>query len=263
MLRRWSFTLIAVLAVAAAVGTGWGIAGYRLRGASAFGGSPGGGLVAGARTRIVGDSSVQRRLLREILTALGPTEIRQLRVVRVPGGVDLEAPGQAIRAAFEVWVVGAAFFYRSADQRLPPVVDVSVGRVSFPTSNAGRRPTRATASSVVATRRMIHQLAVDSGAQVMALAVSAPDALAVELRVRVGNAASFLQDRLRALVIGARAYDSRYDGLFVEVDDVRGVVWASASTPLGGEDYVRPSLSGCNPFPPPSPSGQTLRGCPR
>jgi hypothetical protein len=94
----------------------------------------------------------------------------------------------------------------------------------------------------------MHRLALASGAHVVNVPVRTPDALAVALRVRVNNAARFLQDRLRGLVLGARAHETRYDGLLVEVDDARGVAWASANTPLGGEEYRNPSLSGCDPF---------------
>ena len=107
----------------------------------------------------------------------------------------------------------------------------------------------------------MRRLALASGAHVVNLAVRTPDALAVLLRVRVHDAARFLQDRLRGLVLGARAHETRYDGLLVEVDDAGGVAWAIADTPVGGEEYRRPSLSGCDPFPPPGPQGQAPQTC--
>jgi hypothetical protein len=167
------------------------------------------------------------------------------------------------RAAFEVWVVGAAFFYRSADQHLPRVLEVSAGQVSFPTSNAGPRPPRATAASVADTRRQMRRLALASGARVVELRVWTPDALEVVLRVRANNAARFLQDRLSGLILGARAHETRYDGLLVEVDDAQGVTWASANTPLGGDEYRNPRVSGCDPFPPPGPQVRAPQPCPR
>jgi hypothetical protein len=266
MVRGLSLIFVSVLALAAILGAASGHDNHRVVQPSPVAGLAVEGPDAGAGTRIVGGSGAQRRVLREILASLGPTDIRLLRVVRVHGGVRLQAPAQAFRAAFdraafEVWVVGAAFFYRSADQRLPRVVEVSAGQVGFPTTNAGPRPPRATASSVAATRRQMYRLALASGAQVVNLAVRTPDALAVLLRVRVNNAARFLQSRLRGLVLGARAHETRYDGLLVEVDDARGVVWASANTPLGGDEYRNPSLSGCDPFPPPGPQGQARQPC--
>jgi hypothetical protein len=258
MVRGLALISVSVLVVAAALGAASGHAEHRVVQPISVAGLATDGTDVGAATRIVGGSGAQRRLLREILASLGPTDVRQLRLVRVHGGVKLQAPAQAVRgvfdrAAFEAWVVGAAFFYRSADQRLPHVVEVSAGQVGFPTNNAGPRPPRATASSVAATRRQMHRLVLASGAHVVNLAVRTPDALAVVLRVRVNNAARFLQDRLRDLVLGARAHETRYDGLLVEVDDARGVAWASANTPLGGEEYRNPSLRRYDPFPPPGP----------
>jgi hypothetical protein len=266
MVRRLSLISVTVLAATAALAAASRHAKHHVVQPSPVAGLAANGPDAGAGTRIIGGSGAERRLLREILASLGPTDIRQLRVVRVHGGVKLQAPAHAFRAvfdraAFEVWVVGAAFFYRSADQRLPRVVEVSAGQVGFPTINAGPRPRRATASSVAATRRQMYRLALASGAHVVNLAVRTPDALAVVLRVRVNNAATFLQSRLRALVLGARAHETRYDGLLVEVDDARGVAWASANTPLGGEEYRNPTLSGCDPFPPPGPQGQAQQPC--
>lgn len=213
-------------------------------------------------TRIVAGTAPQRSLLRSILAALAPTHVRLLRVVRVRGGVKLQAPAQAVRAEWEVLVTGLVFFDRSAEQRLPPVLEVDVGQVGWPTLDAGRRPPHATRASVAATRRMMRRLALVSGARVAELTVSAPDTLAVVLRLRVSDAARFLQDRLRTLVLSADTRESRYEGLFIEVDDARGIAWADGETRLGGEGYVRPSLSGCNPFPPPGPASPTYERCP-
>jgi hypothetical protein len=221
-----------------------------------------------SRTRIIGGSAAQRSLLRTILAALGPTGVAKVRVVPVRGGVSLDAPVQAPRASWQFLVVGVAFFTRSADQHLPPVGELDAGHVGWPTSNTSNwsRPPRATRASVRSARRMMRRLALAAGAGAFEVTVSAPDALVVSLQLRVQNAARFLQNRLRTLVLGAEAHASRYDGLFIEVDDAHGVAWASGDTPLGGLDYVRPSLSGCNPFPPPGPSGSsypttTVLGC--
>jgi hypothetical protein len=89
--------------------------------------------------------------------------------------------------------------------------------------------------------------------------VTAPDAVAVALRIRVENAARFLPRQLRRLMLRAQARASAYDGLYVEVDDAQGPAWISAESRLGGDDYVRPKLAACNPFPPPGP-GPGLQG---
>jgi hypothetical protein len=145
---------------------------------------------------------------------------------------------------------------------LPRVLEVDVRQSGWPTSNAsGRRPPRATTASAAATRRTMLRLAVASGARVAELAVSTPDALAVALRLQVTGAAKFLHHQLRALLLQARAYESRYEGLYVEVDDTHGTAWTSAEARLGGVSYVRPSLRGCDPFPPPGLPG-SIPPCP-
>jgi hypothetical protein len=220
------------------------------------------GKAAGAGTAIIGGTVAQRSLLRAILAALVPTHVPLVRIVRADGGVKLQAPALAIRATWGVAVTGGVFFERSAAQHLPPVLEVDVGQIGWPTLDAGPRPPLATRARVVATGRVIRRLALASGARIEELTVSAPDALAVVLRLRVSNAASFLHERLRLLVLGAQAHEARYDGLFLEVDDAHGIAWADGETQLGGESYVRPRLSGCNPFPPPGPATPTYQRCP-
>jgi hypothetical protein len=213
-------------------------------------------------TRIIGGSAPQRALLRTILATLVPTHVRVLRVVRLRGGVELDSPTQAVRATWEVLVTGGVFFDRSAEQSLPPVLEVDAGPVGWPTLNSGPSPPPATPASVAATRRTMRRLALASGARIAELTVSAPDALAVVLRLRVSDAARFLQDRLRTLVLSADARETRYEALYIEVADARGIAWADGETPLGGAGYIRPSLSACNPFPPPGPASPTYQRCP-
>jgi hypothetical protein len=212
--------------------------------------------------RIIGGSAAQRRLLREVLVSFDLTRIRQLRVVRVHGGVSLQAPAEAMLTEWEGAVVGVVFSDRSAEQHLSRVLEVDVGPVVWFTDDASPRPPRATSASVADTRRAMRRLALASGAGVLELQVSRPDGLAVALRVRVRNAAKFLEHRLRALVLGAEVHEGRYEGLYIEVDDARGMAWGSAETRLGGDSYVRPSLIGCDPFPPPYQSGVVVGPCP-
>jgi hypothetical protein len=201
--------------------------------------------------RIVGGSAAQRALLREIVGTLGSTHIRVLRVARVRGGVNLDAPVHSEQATWELTVVGVAFHDLSIERRLPHVLAVDAPEVGWPTSNEGPMPPRATRASVVATRRIMRTIALASGARITQLTVSAPDGLAVLLRLRVDDAARFLERRLRTLADHAAAHERRWEGLLIEVDDARGLAWAEGESRVGGEGYVRLSLSGCNPFPPP------------
>jgi hypothetical protein len=210
---------------------------------------------------IAGGSPAQRALLRQIVATLPPYRLGRLRIAPVPGGVAVRAPVHAIRPTWKLLVAGAAFSGRSADGDLPPVVEVDTRRAGWPTSNAGPRPPRATEARVDTARRRLRRLAQDSGASRFVLTVSTPDAVAVVLRLHVARAATFLQHRLRTLVIHAQAHQASYDGLLIEVDDRHGMAWADAETHLGGESFVRPGLAGCNPFPPPGPM-PSLPPCP-
>ena len=165
----------------------------------------------------------------------------------------MTAPTAAgFREVWETLVIGVAFFDRSAAEALPPVVEVDTLHTGWPTNNAsGAAPPRATASTAAATRKAMLRLVATSGAGPAAVTVSTPDGQAVLIRLTVGNAATFIHRKLRPLVLAAWARESRYDGLLIEVDDAHGSAWADGRTPLGGASYVRPSLRGCDPFPPP------------
>src|SRR3954470_24354219 len=130
---------------------GYLVAGLALAvGAALVSGGAGG---AAHRTAIVGVSPSQRPLLRTILAELAPTHLARVRLVRVPRGVELSAPVTGVRATWELLVAGAALHYRSAARHLPRVVAVGAGRASWPASNAGRRPPRATRPRVAAALR--------------------------------------------------------------------------------------------------------------
>lgn len=180
-------------------------------------------------------------------------------------GVKLEAPVEAVRPTWDVLIVGVVFFDRSADQHLPRVLEVDTRQVGWPTSDINNepRPPHAAPASVAATRQITHQIALASGARLAELTVSAPDGLAIVLRLRVKNAANFLEHQLRTLVLSAQAREPRHEGLYIQVDDDHGIAWADGETRLGGEHYVRPSLRGCDPFPPPTMSGVAVGSCPR
>lgn len=214
--------------------------------------------------RVVGGSAAQRSLLRNILARLGAAGDLQLRVLKAPGGARLTSRQHEIRQVWDVAVVGDAFFEQSAEAGLPRVSGIEAGGVGWPTSNLAGQPAspRATLTSVAATARAMRRIALASGARIAELSVLAPDALAVALRLRVTDPASFLQDRLSTLVRAASTNESRYDGLYIEVDDAHGMAWANAYTPLGGALYVRPSLAGCNPIKHPTPSGYVEPPCP-
>ena len=159
-------------------------------------------------------------------------------------------------------MIGVAFFERSRAEGLPPVVEVNTPHTGWPTTNAsGLAPPRATASTAAATRKAMLRLVATSGAGPASVTVSTPDGQAVLIRVTVADAATFLHDKLRPLMLAAWARQGRYDGLLIEVDDAHGSAWADGQTPLGGASYVRPSLRGCDPFPLPG-LPVTLPPCP-
>ena len=74
------------------------------------------GLVSAAAanaTRIVGGSAAERAVLRQIVAALGPTRIPELRIVPVDGGVKLKTNVRAIRPSWDALVIGGSFDERS------------------------------------------------------------------------------------------------------------------------------------------------------
>jgi len=221
------------------------------------------GLGAGASatalpaTRIVGGSAAQRAVLRDILTRLSTPQLAALRIVPVAGGVKLETESEAARPTWEALVAGRAFLVRSASLGLPPLLEVVAGRAGWPSSDLGpSQPRPATAAGAAAARTAMLRAVAGSGARVAELSVTRPYGLAVAIRLEVKDAAGFMHRRLRAFVLAARAHASRYEGTYLEVDDSHGPAWVSAEAQLGGTSYVRPSLLGCDPFPPPGLPGQ-------
>jgi hypothetical protein len=214
---------------------------------------------AAVSTTIVGGSPAERGILRQILAWIGPTGIPQLRIVPAVGGVKLQTHVEAIRPSWNALVIGGAFLQRSADLGLPPLLEVDVGQAGWPISNApGAGPPIATAPMELAARRtMLHLVNATEGATLRELTISKPYAVAVVLRVRVGDAASFLHHRLRAFMAAASKHQARYEGLYIEIDDADGPAWISAETRLGGISHIRPALRGCVPLPTPIPAGLT------
>jgi hypothetical protein len=111
------------------------------------------GLVSAAAanaTRIVGGSAAERAVLRQIVAALGPTRIPELRIVPVDGGVKLKTNVRAIRPSWDALVIGGSFDERTPELGLPPLLEVDAGQAGWPISSAGNtQPPPATALSIV------------------------------------------------------------------------------------------------------------------
>jgi hypothetical protein len=229
------------------------------------------GLVAAAAsataapsTTIVGGSRAVRTVLRQILAGLGPSHLSELGVVSHRNGIELRTDGATQRSTWAALVVGGAYTERSSALRLPLLLEVQAGSAGWPTSNLSNVPTppRATAATVASTRAAVSRAIAGSGARITELSVSKPYALAVAIRLKAGNAAWFMHHRLSALIGRMQPNESRYEGTYLEVDDGQGQAWISAETRLGGVTYVRPSLRGCDPFPPPGGPPGGLPPCP-
>ena len=217
-----------------------------------------GGVAASAEasptTHIGGGTSAERALVRKIVAALGSSHLSQLQIESTDGGVKLWTVDGDPRRAWEALVVGGTYLERSPALGLPSLLEVDAGSGGWPSSNvSGAGPKRATVASTTAARAAILRAATASGGRIAELSVSRPYALAVAVRLKVAAAASFMLHRLGPFVLSVRSRASRYEGLYIELDDAHGAVWTSAESRLGGVEFVRPSLSGCNPFPPPGP----------
>jgi len=218
---------------------------------------------ASPTTRIVGGSAPERALLHEVLASLGSSHLAELQIESADRGVKLLAGDGGPRPTWEALVVGGTYLERSPALGLPSLLEVDTGSAGWPSTNvSGPEPKRASTASAAAARSAILRAAAASGARVAELSVSRPYALAVAVRLKVGDAARFMHHRLGAFVLVARRRAPQYEGLYLEVDDVRGAAWTSAESRLGGVEFVRPSLRGCNPFPPPGPPGGRLPPCP-
>jgi hypothetical protein len=175
-------------------------------------------LPVAAHTRIAGGSAAQRRLLRSVLRAFGPSEITRIAIRPAPS-VRKATPGSVLvvlhtlygidtklvdlLGEWEGWVVGAAFRDRSERAGLPRVfLEQTPEGLEQIGDRASSRPYAGPSATLVngELRRAAHA----SGAHVITLQVGQPFGAAALMRIQtVQPAAWFLARRLGAIITAA------------------------------------------------------------
>ena len=208
---------------------------------------------------VVHGSAAQRDLLRQILRAMGPTQIRsvaiqrtsdnQVRLVMQPSRRDPSRVSTSVRLGWEANVVAYSFLKRSRARGLPPVVGYSVaGETRTYRSLAPRvLPAFERQRIVRPVRRAVTRSGAARIAEFDLLRPSGPSFAVVVVATRP---AQFIQQRLAPVIAALNRIVPRVDGFYVAVtDDRRSTVFAYSRVELRGTSstplWVRPDLLGC------------------
>lgn len=183
---------------------------------------------------IDGGSPAERALLRRIVRAMRPTQLRTLTVEPAlkqwhplrPGDVELAATEAHVARGhdnslgdWEAWLVGGAFRDRSASLGLPRVVVVADG--SGASRVTGGRPLPAAPpNGLAAFRRRVVAAAEASGARVLFVRTAVPDGYSADVALQVAHPVWFLRRRLQPLQL--RLQRLRSDGIFLALYEANG-----------------------------------------
>lgn len=213
---------------------------------------------AKAGVPIVGGSSAQREILRDVVHALGGTQISKItivplgqgrvRLVMQPARLDRSRPNVAVRLEWDASMVTYAFLRRSRLSGLPAVEGFSVGgkTMSFRTPNPRILPRFDRTSIAPPVGRAVRR----SGAKVIEFNLFRPAGPAFAVVVQSDHPARFLQRRLEPIIVAMNGVTPRLDGFYVAVTDPeRRVVFAYGRAEQRGVStatvYVRDDLAGC------------------
>jgi hypothetical protein len=208
---------------------------------------------------VVHGSAAQRGLLRQVLRAMGPTQIRsvaiqrtsdnQVRLVMQPSRRDPSRVSTSVRLGWEANVVAYSFLKRSRARGLPPVVGYSVAGETHTFRSLVPRALPAFEQQRIV--RPVRRAVARSGAARIAefdlLRPSGPSLAVVLVATRP---APFIQQRLAPVIAALNRVVPRVDGFYVAVTDARrSVVFAYSRIDLRGTSsttlWVRPDLLGC------------------
>lgn len=210
---------------------------------------------------ISGGTRGQRALLRQIVGALRPTQIRGLRVEPAsrrwaplePGDVALVGAAEPaprgrddLVGLWEIQLVGGAFRDRSAAMGLPRVAVVGNGKITHRATGGRRLP--AAHGRLSAFRRLVLRAARTPGGRIVAVRVGAPDGYAAAVALVVDHPAAFLTHGMRTL--DARLQRIRADGMLLELYERNGRLldvssWATRLST--GSGWVADRFQGCVP----------------
>jgi hypothetical protein len=221
-----------------------------------------------ARTDIVGATSKQEALLREMLEGLAPTIVREVRISAARSPWTPDKPHSVVlnisysdspdrwRGEWEAALLAQGFATRSRLLHLPPVAGYE-SRTNGLALDGPEEPEPDTRREIDRPElaKMITAAVRQSGAEIVELRVVQPMNPAAAVTLRVRAPAFYLKHRLEALLQAMPSSATRrYDGLYVRIVDRQDrFVWISAQTngesAAGGSIGARKDLQGCDPIP--------------
>ena len=208
---------------------------------------------------VAGGSSAQRDLLRQILRAMGPTQIRsvaiqrasgnQVRLVMQPSRRDPSRVSTSVRLGWDAYVVAYSLLKHSRERGLPPVSGYSVaGETRTFRSLVPRILPRFNRRRIVGP---VRQAVTRSGAaRIAELDLLRPAGPVLAVVVVANRPAPFIQRRLASVIAALNRIVPRVDGFYVAVTDARrSIVFAYSRVDLRATSsttlWVRPDLLGC------------------
>lgn len=214
---------------------------------------------SGAGPPVGGGSTVQRDVLRQILRAMAPTQIRsvaiqgtsggRMRLAMQPSRPDRSRVSKSVRLGWDAYVVAYSFLKRSRERGLPPVVGYSVaGETRTFRSPVPRVLPRFDRQRIVApVRRAVTR---SGAARVAEFDLLRPAGPAFAVAVVANRPAFFIQRRLAPVITALNRIVPRVDGFYVAVTDARrSIVFAYSRVEQRGTSsttlWVRPDLLGC------------------
>ena len=208
---------------------------------------------------VVHGSAAQRDLLRQILRAMGPTQIRSVsiqptsgngvRLAMRPNHLDRSRVSTSVRLGWDAYVVAYSFLKRSRGRGLPPVVGYSVAgdTRTFRTPVPRILPQFDRQRIIGPVRRAVTRSGAASVAELELLRPAGP---AVAVAVVASRPAFFIQRRLAPIIRALNRIVPRVDGFYAAVIGAWGsIVFAYSRVELRGTSsttvWVRPDLLGC------------------
>lgn len=232
-----------------------------------------------AHTAIVGGRPAQRRLLRSVVRAFGPSEITRIAIRPAPlergatpgsvlivlhtlYGVDPKQVDEL--GQWEGWIIGSAFRDRSEQAGLPRVfLEQTPEGMEQIGDRASAKPYAG--PSVARVKDELRRAVRRSGARIVTLDVGQPLGPAALVRIQTTRAPAWFLARRLGAIITAAADRFSYDGLYLTVYDRSGQLIFSMANgtrmAIGGDGVAIRRLAGCNPIdnlggtfePPPCP----------
>jgi hypothetical protein len=221
-----------------------------------------------AAVDVTGGSTLERRLLREVITRFEPRTIEAVAISKSPprwwsrrSALDLTithlagSPGR-IRGQWEGWIVAGALGRRLVQHGLKGTITVrgAQGALVHPREFHTPDPPPAAAQAARLLAGSLHGAAARSGGRVVEARVRRPYGLAPMITLQVPHPAEFLKHRLRRILelygIYGGTWERRDEGTYVEIVDRAGrvVFEAGGSTRARvGALYVPPVFASCSP----------------